>query len=106
MWPIGARKNATLAQTIDHVPRLPGRSLASVAIEHQVNPEKQSRAPHIADQCVLPLQRLQAVHKVGAYAQCALLQLLFLEHVQNGKTRRASHRIAAKRTEKLHPIVK
>ena len=105
MWPVGARQNAALAQPVDHVPRLPGRGLASVAIEHQVNPEKQSRAPHIADQCVLPLQRLQAVHKIGAHAQCALLQLLFLEHVQNGKTRRTSHRIPAKGGEEFHSVV-
>jgi hypothetical protein len=55
---------------------------------------------------VAGLQRLQALDEMRADAQSVLPQVLFFENIENRETCRASDRVAAKRAEKLHPVVK
>src|SRR5882672_4608385 len=101
MRSVDARENAAIAKTIDHVRGWPPSRLARFTLEHKIDSEEQSRAAHVAYQCVAGLQRLQALDEMRADAQGVLLQILFLENIQNRKTRCARDGIAAKRAEKF-----
>src|SRR6267378_2393605 len=105
MRSVGAGENTAIAKTIHDIRGLQRSSFARFTVEHEIDPEEQSRATHIAYQCVAGLQRLQALNEMRADAQSVLLQILFLENIQNRKTRCARDGIAAKRAEKFHAVV-
>src|SRR6267143_3876414 len=105
MWSVGAGENAAIAKAIDHVRGLQRSRLARFTLEHKIDPQEQSRAAHVAYQCVAGLQRLQTLDEMRADAQGVLLQVPFFQDVQNGQTRCARDGIAAKRAEKFHAVV-
>src|SRR5260370_4348127 len=81
-------------------------SLARFTVEYQIDPQEQSGPAHIANQSIAGLQSLQALDKMRADTQSALLQLFFFKNIQNRKTSSAGDWITAKGAEKFHPVVK
>src|SRR5437899_1250899 len=55
---VGSGKNAAIAKAIDDISCLRRSSLARFTIKHKIDPQEQSRAAHITDQCMTGLQRL------------------------------------------------
>lgn len=53
------------------------------------------RSPDVPDQRVLPLQPLQEVGEAPPHADGVPLQVLLGEHVQDGESDGARHRVAA-----------
>ena len=73
--------------------------LLRLAVAHEFDADIKSLSPHVADAIVALGDGSELSQEVSADLECVLFQILGLERLQDGESRRGRDRVSSKRVE-------